>query len=725
MSDSRVTLRRGERVLLRDGMALIIDVHRLGVVLRSANLTEHTVPYTDLGQVTSPGQHVSAVTRSLGPWWTSRTSHQQAQILRRLEAVLTVLTGFADGSSEAARSGEPEHPFGPDSDASLTIRCRRMAELLTLERRADRQAQRDGLAERRVGDRTVMRWVQSFQADGVMGLDDQRSTRREEAFSSLPPELRVAISDVVSTFDGDISAVTQGEVLRRALELLKDRGLEVSVPQRRTREYVSWLMKERGSTTRGHASHGQRRRSGYRGYPAVFPGQLVSVDATRADVIVFDPRTRSSVSVEIITAVDVATRVVLAVRVVPRSATALDVCLLLYDVMRPFTMTVDGGQVGDWVWAGVPEAIDLASLTTRDPAPVVHVGDTLQGTHHVPAVTPVALRSDHGANFRAVVLQEQLRRLQIDQMPSRVGRPLDNNTVERLHDTYRRALQQLGGYKGRNTTERGRRAGVVGAHAREPLLTAAGLERHLRRFVTLDYNARPHTGLHVPGAPGVAISPLEMFDQLLRLAGRIHVPQHPDLLYDFLPVRWLTVRQSGVEFHNLTYDGPALDGLRRPHPGQFRSKDAAMAFFHDPRDWTRLWFRHPETGTIEVVPWRNAHLTQAPFADKVATEVLRRARDHPRADLDAQILTELGSLTTAAEMGELKAQVAAAGIRHDAARRDHDDARVAADRAATAQVGDDARHLRLLPAPTPADGGAPDGNVDIWADEWPDLSGEA
>jgi putative transposase len=69
--------------------------------------------------------------------------------------------------------------------------------------------------------------------------------------------------------------------------------------------------------------------SGTQHYPAIRPGQVVAIDATRADNRVFDSLTGRAFSVEILTALDVATRVVLALRVVPRSANGIDAGLLL------------------------------------------------------------------------------------------------------------------------------------------------------------------------------------------------------------------------------------------------------------------------------------------------------------------------------------------------------------------------------------------------------------
>ena len=55
--------------------------------------------------------------------------------------------------------------------------------------------------------------------------------------------------------------------------------------------------------------------------------------------------------------------------------------------------------------------------------------------------------------------------------------------------------------------------------------------------------------------------PLEMWDARIEATGRIDVPQTPDLIYQFLPVKWLTISHQGVECANLVYDSPVAQRL--------------------------------------------------------------------------------------------------------------------------------------------------------------------
>ena len=74
-------------------------------------------------------------------------------------------------------------------------------------------------------------------------------------------------------------------------------------------------------------------------------------------------------------------RVIVAVRVFPKSVSATEIALLLYDAMRPQSMHVDKDGAGDWRWCGVPTSLQLpgqAPPLATDPA-------TGLGEHAIPA----------------------------------------------------------------------------------------------------------------------------------------------------------------------------------------------------------------------------------------------------------------------------------------------------------------------------------------------------
>ena len=442
------------------------------------------------------------------------------------------------------------------------------------------------------------------------------------------------------------------------------------------------LMREIGATTRSQRSHSLRRVSGFHHFPAIRPGQVVAIDVTRADNLVYNALNGDVYSVEILVAIDVATRVILALRVVPRSADGVDAGLLIYDVCRPFSLAVKGMSVENFRWVGLPEQLDMLQIAVtvgrRGLAPDFSM---LQGEHPIPSVMPDAVRADNGSVFLSVLFRTILRDLGIDLLLARKGKPTDNPHIERWFETVQRGLQQIPSYKGRNTTERGRLV------SEEPLLTAQELQEHLQRFIALDYHRTWHTGLVLPGEPTARLSPLEMWDAMVEATGRIDVPQRADLIYQFLPVKWATIGHAGVELRNMVYDSPVLDDYRRDVPaGFFRPADNAAPFFEDPHDLSRIWFRDPADSMVKPIEWRGANRIDAPMTAMIVSVARRRIRERggnsvlKRGSATRQILNEIGEITKAPPEGWRK-KLSAAARRVEQSRTDHDEAQRAAARA--------------------------------------------
>lgn len=686
MTSGRTTLAEGERVLTDNGTAVVVDVFAGGVQLRDSLGDVMDRSWIELSTVRAivDGQ-VAALTEPLQPVWDGLDEDIRDIALTKLEVVQEILTGYRDGHPAFARDDEPRPPFGPGFGVSESKRCIEMAKQLNCEGQFDRRLQRrvhDGeIQSAGYSPNTIRSWVRGFKERGLLALIDGRSTRPSKLWDLIDERYRNVATQVINTLDGDRSTVSIQELDRRTRVHLKDNGIaDLVTPQRITRQYLSALKREKGATTRAQRSRKLREVSGTKHYPAIRPGQVVAIDVTRADNLVFDALSGRAYSVEIITAIDVATRVVLAIRVVPMSANGVEAGLLTYDICRPFSLVVQGTSISDWRWVGLPEQIDLTEVPVRAGRRFVSPDfSTLQGSHEIPSVRPDAVRCDHGPIFVSGQYRAVLDSLGIDLLLNRGGKANDNPHVERWHETIQRGLQQIPGYKGRNVSERGRLV------SEEPLLTAPQLQQHLRRFVALDYHRSPHTGLVLPGEETARVSPLEMWDSMVELTGRIDVPQKPDLIYQFLPVRWGTIDHAGVEFKDLVYDSPILDPYRSKVSGQFRAADHRAPFFVDPQDMSRIWFHDPESERVEPIEWRGAYRTDAPMTEAIVDEVRKRIRRRggnsvlKRNSATRQILEELTQLTETRAKPELRRQLTAARLRVEQARVDHGEAQQAQD----------------------------------------------
>lgn len=711
---ARVVLRVGERVLLSSGVSVVVHVHYDGYTISEARGESH-VPWTELKAF--PSFHPDgerAVHQALSPWWEMLPEDARQVARVRLQIVQEVLTGFREGCLELARDGEPFWPFGETYGATLEQRYEHMAAQVTRERESDRayqrRVERGDLQDSDCSPSTVKKWVTDFRERGLIGLVDKRSMKRSLGFEVLDPEFRQAILAEVETFNGDRSAVNNKEIIRRARAAMKKAGRSsYAQPARATGEFVTWMMKERGQTTRAQRSNAIRQTSGHSHFPAIRPGQVVAIDATRADVLVWDPLHEQPMSVEVLTALDVATRVVLACRVVPKSADAVDAGLLLYDIMRPFHMVVDGTKISDWRWAGLPETVDFSGVNVITERGALSPDGALQGQHTIPGVFPEAIRCDHGSIFVSEHFRALCDSFGIDLLLSRGRRPSDNAHGERIHLTYDAVWQQASGYKSNNVAGRGRKV------ENEPMYTATELEILLRRWIALDYHQNWHEGLQTPADPHARLSPIQYFDALLDVTGRLDIPVHGP--YAFLPIKWGTVGHAGVEFTNMVYDSKSLDDFRNVRRGQFRAGDRAMPFFHDPHDLSRVWWMDPDTELIHEIPWRGRDMMAAPMTDAVLGAVRKRiaARGGNLAlnknTAQDRILAELTQLFDEPPTAETRAMRSAAVLRVGSSERDHADAHPM--RAAAAEGDANVTRIR-----------APESSPDGWSvydDEWPDL----
>ncbi|MDN5779302.1 MAG: hypothetical protein L0H96_20620, partial [Humibacillus sp.] len=527
--------------------------------------------------------------------------------------------------------------------------------------------------------RAMMIWDKNWLREGLGAVVDGRSIRNKQGFDALDANFRRIAEEHYRQFDGRRSAISRNEIERRIRLQMKQEGIDIgNLPERLMEEYLSHHWRALGRTTRAHKSRSLRKVSGHESYAAQHPSACCT-DITRGDNLIWDPIQDRPVSVEVGSMLSISTRVVTAMRIFPRSANGVDVGLLLYDTMRQQSMLVeegpDGPTIDDWRWVGVPDSLDFSGNPARTGRHrAAKPGSAITGEHWVPGITPSSVRSDHGSIYVGKHFRSLLEQFGITLQLSRGKKPSDNPHIERLHETYQRFYQQSPAFKGRGVYERGSWVGVV---ADEPMCTTEKYLTDFQRFLTLDYHRQPHDGLVLPGARGIRLTPLEYWDALAATTGRVTIPVHPDLIYQFLPIIWLTPGHAGVEFKNLTYDSEALEEFRDVRKGTFREQDNAIPFHHDPRDMTRIWFRHPDTDRIHEIGWRGRHLIDAPLVDVLVDHANERIKERggnrvlKKRTIMLQIIDELGDLTTPKGNDESRTQLSAAHIRWGQAQRDH------------------------------------------------------
>ena len=721
-----VEIHPGGRILTNHGLLIVLHLERHGVRVQDALGATLSISYNTLVAAQVGDGNIQAEHSSLEPWWSGLNVDTRNDALFKQEVVLEVLTGYRDGHSDLAHAGEPFFPFGTGYGASVRQRCEAMSKQVSFERSVDRAVMRRvheaELVTERVTRQSIYLWVRTWQRDGLRGLVDGRKTKGKRGFDTLDPRFLRIADDELAAFDGGISEVNLGEIERRILVRLKQEGItDAELPQRLTQEYLSNRYNARGHTTRAHRSNAQRVVSSRSSYPVTHPSHL-AIDVTRADNLVWDEVQERVYSVEIISMISVSTRVIVACRVVPRSANGVEAGLAVYDAMRPFSMVVEDTTIDDFRWCGIPASLDFSGNpihTGRQQ--VVKAQRALKGVHHLPGVIPSSLRADNGSIFLSRHFRALLNEWQIDLMLSRGSKPTDNPQIERWHETLQRALQQIPGFKGRGVYERGR--WVI--RADQPLLTATELQQHLNRFIALDYHRSKHRGLKLADRTQAKLSPLEMFDALMGATGRILVPQHPDLIYQFLPIRWLTPGHTSVEYKGLSYYAEILDGLRNLRTGTFRAQDGKVPFHYDPRDVTRMWHRDRESGRIHEIPWRGAHLLHAPLTNVVRDRAIALIKQRggnnvlSARNVQRQIIEEITELTGARTLEDWKSQMSAARLRSEQSRVDHAEAAEAGRMLEDRQTQSLPRNPRIRQSSTAASLT----EIDFYS-PWPDLAQE-
>lgn len=687
---ARVALHEGATVIGAEGPLLVVGVRPLSVRVETIHgeVKDYRLEEIKAARGVFDGR-ADAVVEPFRHSFEGVSEDARQLALDREEIVLTIQTGFARGHRALARQGEPFWPFDPAAGVSLRRKLAAMVEQLQDEDAVDRGAHRDREAGRttrpgRIGTptaNTIRAWHRAYFAEpgGLFALIDGRSRQGRSQFATIDPAIKEVCGEVIARFDGNESAKRQKDIYRQVLGKLGAAGIDVDeLPRDTLRKYIAHMTKPLGRTTRAHKTNKLRTTASYSSFATVGVGQVVAIDVTRADNFCYDPFTGTAVSVEVMTAIDLASRVIVGVRVFPRSPTGFEAGLLLVDILRPYSLAVDPDRVDDWRWAGVPEHIGLFPHAVAEAQRIDGLaGRPLVGEHGIPGVLPDSIRADRGSIFTGSHFRALCRQFGINLLLSRGAHPTDNAVMERFWETLQACFQAAPGYKGHNVAERGSKVGRITLdkddqpvfHGGEPALTPRELERHIREWIATTYHRSPHSSLILVDQnvsvedAGMRLTPLDVYDSLMAAQGRIHVLQRADLIYEAMPIRWGQIGANGVEFDDLYYDCRELDQFRnvrdwtfRP-PGQaghtgdqrHRAGPKAAPFYYDPRDVSAYWLRHPDTGAIIRVPWRREHELRAPMT----AVTLRHAkglmnkrggyRDLSRDAIETEVLTTLNT----------------------------------------------------------------------------------
>ncbi|MDX8143282.1 Mu transposase C-terminal domain-containing protein [Lentzea sp. BCCO 10_0061] len=538
------------------------------------------------------------VPEAIGSLLDDLTDVEQQQLDARLGHVRELLTGYVSGHAETAAAGEPR----PGYDPSLPLKDRYTAKA----------------AEIGTGVRTLERWMAAFRESGPAGLVDRRCTRAADVLSGVD-ERWLAMCRIVLAEHTEASRPTKNLVLARVaarLDAEHGTGVVRAPAIKKSRAVLTELTRGTNAftgSTKGKRSIADRPQGVYGRLRASRPGEYVLLDTTPLDVFAMEPLTLRWVGVELTVAMDLYSRSITGMRLSPVSTKAVDAAVVLFETLRPASRRSTGS--GLLPYAGLPDVVVLdADNAWLDPQTRVARG---AGLPEVAAETVVV---DHGKIYLSEHLMAVCERLGISVQPARPLTPTDKAAVERFFRTLRDGLlAALPGYKGPDIYSRG--ADPEGC----AYFFLDELEQVIREWITGIYHHRRHGGLVEPRVPGLDLSPAEMFDAGLARAGRLRIPAHPGLAFDFLPVAWRTIQHYGVEVHGLRYNGPALTGYRNrtsPFTGAHAGKWPVR---YDPDDASRIYFQDPADHVWHELAWEHADAFGTPFSAETVAYARRLA----------------------------------------------------------------------------------------------------
>ena len=172
------------------------------------------------------------------------------------------------------------------------------------------------------------------------------------------------------------------------------------------------------------------------------PGQVVALDTTPLPVLLRGHAFADALVAHLTLAMDVFTRSLVAFRLTLGSDTAVDVGLLLRDVMMPLPMRPDWDEEMAWPYPGIPASVvgDFAGYEVAG----------------LPFFAPATVTTDHGSVYKAHHLVEVERSLGCSILPARVMKATDKAACERAFLSAQTLLfEALPGFRGVDVADRG------------------------------------------------------------------------------------------------------------------------------------------------------------------------------------------------------------------------------------------------------------------------------
>ncbi|MDP4512114.1 COG3415 family protein [Nonomuraea turcica] len=541
----------------------------------------------------------------------------------RMAHLLEVATGFRSGDRLRPGPGEPKPEYDPDTTTLTSRRRAKVAELKALDRQ-----QAKLLALDAVSYHTLIRWESGRRRFGLIGCADDRWLRESGGHPSVSEEVREAIFAVrEETLRGaTVSMRTKERMIHQYVR--EAFGAQTPVPSYRTlcRVWKEWFGP--GGARQRYARSAELPTKN--GHVVVHrPGQVVALDTTVLPVMIRDGVFGDPVKCHLTLALDVHTHSLCAFRLTLVSDTAVDVAMVLRDVMMPLPMRADWDAELEWPYPGLPAAV-VAEFAGHEVA-------------GLPFFAPETVTTDHGAVYRNHHLVEVQRVLGCNILPARTLRPTDKAACERAFGVIRQLLfEELPGYTGVDVADRG------ADPAADAVLTMEEMEHLIATWIVSIWQRRILGECAPSWDPDGSHSPNTLFAASFAQAGFAMEIPAPELFYELLPVHYVSrISRRGVKIRGLWYDGDAVNDYRGTKSTRGGKHKGQWLIRRDPRDRRQVFFQDPITHEWHALDWTGMPpVGQMPaFGDARVRDLLKRAqacRLKPRSDAELlPVLLEL------------------------------------------------------------------------------------
>jgi|GEM_PF-6184395 len=472
-----------------------------------------------------------------------------------IEHLCEVKHGDRYGSLTAARPEYPNTPeYDPNYDPALTTVEDRIA--LKAPILAALGEAKDGGGWSRSNFYRKMSEIFNGGPRGLTVLWNGHSRAKLRAFSEIvDPRVWEALEETIKrhTSPGVGSTewpIRDGDFLAQlALRGVGPEG--VSEPMRRDLyDYASAgkFLDDPGSTKTSKSSRPERP-FGHR--LVLRPLEVVEIDSTALNLFCSMPDGKP-INAEVLTAVDVCTRMVLALRVVPQGASSQEIKYLLFDMYA-------GAFCRKW-------GLDMRSSLGAMPEHLVVPEGFIQIIK--------SLTADRGPQMDSYETMATLQAMgtDVNQTPVRTGTA--KAVVESLHNNWKYVTQGLPGDKGASVRDKGDQHGAL------PGPTMEQAEEFMWEWCTRVYHLAKQQGLRDPLDHRRRTCPLDAWMNHIRAGAIIRVPMDENTVVGFLTHDEKLATRGGIETNGGWYNGRALDGMRAEERG---ARQGPVAIRYDPR----------------------------------------------------------------------------------------------------------------------------------------------